>query len=425
MLISNDAGEAVAYALWNLEDRGPMMIEPGWKVYQGMIVGEHNRDNDLEVNVLKGKKLTNIRTTSKDEAVRLTPPIRMTLERALAWIQDDELVEVTPKSIRLRKAILGEGGRDGDDALALASRAAAPTSSAAATVGAGRDAARNALELRHEARGVEGGLVADRHHLVDDRAVEHLGHEAGADALDLVRARLAAGEDRRVLRLHRDDLQPGRRGLSTWPTPVMVPPVPTPATKASISPLVSFQISSAVVRRWISGLAGFLNCCGMTAPGSPRGAPRPWRPRPSCPAAGREHELGAQEGQHLAALDRHGLRHDQDQPVAARPRATKASAMPVLPEVGSIESSPGLDPRRRAPCASIMLTPMRSLTLAIGLKNSSLTRISASTPALLRQAVEAHERGVADRLGDGIVDPAPAGLADRGRRPRACEAGRP
>jgi GTP-binding protein len=93
VLISNDQGEAVAYAMWNLEDRGPMMIEPGWKVYQGMIVGEHNRENDLEVNVLKGKKLTNIRTTS------------------LAWIQDDELVEVTPKSIRLRKAILDPNDR--------------------------------------------------------------------------------------------------------------------------------------------------------------------------------------------------------------------------------------------------------------------------------------------------------------------------
>ena len=111
VLISNDSGEAVAYALWNLEDRGPMMIEPGWKVYQGMIVGEHTRDNDLEVNVLKGKKLTNIRTTSKDEAVRLTPPIRMTLERSLAWIADDELVEVTPKSIRLRKAVLDPNER--------------------------------------------------------------------------------------------------------------------------------------------------------------------------------------------------------------------------------------------------------------------------------------------------------------------------
>ena len=103
VLISNDAGEAVAYALWNLEDRGPMIIEPGWKVYQGMIIGIHTRDNDLEVNVLKGKKLTNVRAAGKDDAVKLTPPIRMILDKALAWIQDDELVEVTPKSIRLRK----------------------------------------------------------------------------------------------------------------------------------------------------------------------------------------------------------------------------------------------------------------------------------------------------------------------------------
>jgi GTP-binding protein len=106
VLISNDAGEAVAYALWNLEDRGPMMIEPGCKVYRGMIVGEHTRGNDLEVNVLKGKKLTNIRTHAKDEAVRLIPPIQMTLEKALAYIDDDELVEVTPKAIRLRKKLL-------------------------------------------------------------------------------------------------------------------------------------------------------------------------------------------------------------------------------------------------------------------------------------------------------------------------------
>ena len=115
VLISNDQGEAVAYALWNLEDRGPMMIEPGWKVYKGMIVGEHTRGNDLVVNVLKGKKLTNIRTTSKDEAVRLTPPIRMTLEKALAYIEDDELVEVTPKSIRLRKKLLDPHERKRDE----------------------------------------------------------------------------------------------------------------------------------------------------------------------------------------------------------------------------------------------------------------------------------------------------------------------
>jgi GTP-binding protein len=111
VLIANEPGEAVAYALWNLEDRGPMMIEPGCKVYRGKIVGEHTRDNDLEVNVLKGKKLTNIRTTAKDEAVRLTPPIRMTLEKALAYIQDDELVEVTPKSVRLRKKLLDPNER--------------------------------------------------------------------------------------------------------------------------------------------------------------------------------------------------------------------------------------------------------------------------------------------------------------------------
>ncbi|UXM95277.1 translational GTPase TypA [Bartonella sp. HY329] len=111
VLISNDNGESVAYALFNLEDRGPMVIDAGVKVYQGMIIGIHSRDNDLEVNVLKGKKLTNIRAAGKDEAVKLTPPIRMTLERALSWIQDDELVEVTPKSIRLRKLYLDPNER--------------------------------------------------------------------------------------------------------------------------------------------------------------------------------------------------------------------------------------------------------------------------------------------------------------------------
>jgi GTP-binding protein len=111
VLIANDQGDAVAYAMWKLEDRGPMMIEPGSKVYRGMIVGEHTRDNDLEINVLKGKQLTNIRAAGKDEAVRLTPPIQMTLEKALAYIEDDELVEVTPKSIRLRKMILDPNDR--------------------------------------------------------------------------------------------------------------------------------------------------------------------------------------------------------------------------------------------------------------------------------------------------------------------------
>ncbi|KAA0969696.1 translational GTPase TypA [Aureimonas fodinaquatilis] len=111
VLISNESGESVAYAMFNLEDRGPMVIDPGVKVYEGMIIGIHTRDNDLEVNVLKGKKLTNMRASGKDEAVKLTPPIRMTLDRALSWIQDDELVEVTPKNIRLRKLYLDPNER--------------------------------------------------------------------------------------------------------------------------------------------------------------------------------------------------------------------------------------------------------------------------------------------------------------------------
>jgi GTP-binding protein len=111
VLISNSLGEAVAYALWNLEDRGPMLIGPGTRVYPGMIVGEHAKGSDIPVNVIKGKQLSNVRAAGKDEAVRLTPPIRLALEQALAYIGDDELVEVTPQSIRLRKAILDPHAR--------------------------------------------------------------------------------------------------------------------------------------------------------------------------------------------------------------------------------------------------------------------------------------------------------------------------
>jgi GTP-binding protein len=111
VLISNGQGEAVAYALWNLEDRGKMFVKPGESVYQGMIIGEHNRDNDLEVNPLKAKQLTNMRASGKDEAIRLTPPHLMTLEQAIAYIQEDERVEVTPKCIRLRKALLDPNDR--------------------------------------------------------------------------------------------------------------------------------------------------------------------------------------------------------------------------------------------------------------------------------------------------------------------------
>ena len=106
VLISMEAGEAVAYALWNLEERGKMFIGAQTKIYQGMIIGEHSRENDLEVNPLKGKKLTNVRASGTDEAVRLTTPITLSLEEAIAYINDDELVEVTPESIRLRKRFL-------------------------------------------------------------------------------------------------------------------------------------------------------------------------------------------------------------------------------------------------------------------------------------------------------------------------------
>ncbi len=121
VLISNSQGEAVAYALWNLEDRGQMMITPQTRVYEGMIVGEHTRGNDLEVNVLKGKQLSNVRAAGKDEAVRLTPPMKMTLERALSYIDDDELVEVTPQSIRLRKRYLDPNERKKMELAAAAS----------------------------------------------------------------------------------------------------------------------------------------------------------------------------------------------------------------------------------------------------------------------------------------------------------------
>jgi len=106
VLISNAGGNSVAYALMNLEDRGAMFISSGVAVYEGMIIGENSRGNDLEVNPMKAKQLTNIRASGTDEAVRLTPARRMSLEQTIAYIQDDELVEVTPQHIRLRKRLL-------------------------------------------------------------------------------------------------------------------------------------------------------------------------------------------------------------------------------------------------------------------------------------------------------------------------------
>ncbi len=105
-LISNSNGETVAYALWNLEDRGDLFVTPKIKIYEGMIIGEHNRDNDLEVNPVKGKQLTNMRASGTDESIKLIPYRAFTLEETLSYIKDDELIEVTPKNIRLRKAIL-------------------------------------------------------------------------------------------------------------------------------------------------------------------------------------------------------------------------------------------------------------------------------------------------------------------------------
>jgi GTP-binding protein len=110
-LICNDNGQSTAFALWNLEDRGKMFIADGEDVYAGMIIGENSRGEDLDVNPMKGKKLTNVRASGKDETIRLTPPKRQTLEQAIAWIEDDELVEVTPAAIRLRKAYLDPNER--------------------------------------------------------------------------------------------------------------------------------------------------------------------------------------------------------------------------------------------------------------------------------------------------------------------------
>ena len=119
VLISAENGEAVAYALWKLQERGRMFVNPGDPLYEGIIIGIHSRDNDLVVNPIKGKQLTNIRASGTDEAVRLTPPIQVTLESAIEFIADDELVEITPKSIRIRKRFLQEHERK------RASRAAA------------------------------------------------------------------------------------------------------------------------------------------------------------------------------------------------------------------------------------------------------------------------------------------------------------
>jgi GTP-binding protein len=111
VLISSEKGEAVAYALWKLQDRGRMFVMPNDRLYEGMVIGIHSRDNDLIVNPIKGKQLTNVRASGTDEAVRLVPAVQLTLESAVEFIDDDELVELTPKSIRIRKRFLLEHER--------------------------------------------------------------------------------------------------------------------------------------------------------------------------------------------------------------------------------------------------------------------------------------------------------------------------
>ncbi len=111
VLISNEQGDSVAYALWYIQERGRLFVNPGEKLYEGMIIGIHSRENDLVMNPIKTKKLTNVRAAGKDDAILLTPPIQLTLEYAVEFIADDELVEITPESIRIRKRFLKETDR--------------------------------------------------------------------------------------------------------------------------------------------------------------------------------------------------------------------------------------------------------------------------------------------------------------------------
>ncbi|MGL2858936.1 translational GTPase TypA, partial [Helicobacter pylori] len=105
-LISMENGEATAFSLFNIQERGALFINPQTKVYVGMVIGEHSRDNDLDVNPIKSKHLTNMRASGSDDAIKLTPPRTMVLERALEWIEEDEILEVTPLNLRIRKKIL-------------------------------------------------------------------------------------------------------------------------------------------------------------------------------------------------------------------------------------------------------------------------------------------------------------------------------
>jgi GTP-binding protein len=148
VLVSQEDGEAVAYALWNLQERGRMFVSPGDKLYEGMVIGIHSRDNDLVVNPIKGKKLTNVRAAGKDDAILLTPPIALTLEYAVEFIADDELVEITPKSIRIRKRHLKEHERKRAGRLSAPGEAKPSRGPKVAAARDGERAAAPAMELR-------------------------------------------------------------------------------------------------------------------------------------------------------------------------------------------------------------------------------------------------------------------------------------
>jgi hypothetical protein len=271
-------------------------------------------------------------------------------------------------------------------------------------VGPGRDAARDAFELGEPARGVEGGLIADRHHLVDHRAVEHVRHEAGANALDLVRARVAAGEHRRVLSSTRDDAQAGTAGLQHLPdtrdgaagadaghehVDLAVRVVPDLFCRGAAVNLRVRRVLELLGDHRAGNLALQLFRAGDRALHAHR--------------AGGEHELGAQKGQHLAALEGHGLRHDEDEAVAAgsshEGKRNAGVAGGGFDERGArLDHAGGFHGVHHAHADAVFHARDR-------IEELELHQHLALGAALLREAVEAHERRIADGLGDGAVDP--------------------
>ena len=274
--------------------------------------------------------------------------------------------------------------------------------------GAGRDADRNAFELGDEARGVERGLVADGDDLVDDGAVEDVGHEAGADALDLVRPGLTARQDRRILGLDRDDLQ-GRAArlqhLADRRDGAAGADAGDEIVDLAVGVVPDLLGRGAAVDLGIGRVLELLRDdgagdLGLQLLGLGDGALHALR-------AGREDELGAEEGQHLAALDRHGFRHDEDQAVAARGghegEGDAGIARGRLDQgAAGLEGAGRLQRVDHADADAVLDAGDRVEELELGQE-------IGLHAALAADAVEAHDGGVADGVGDGIVDPAAAG----------------